>query len=353
MLLQKNIALKNYTTFKIGGTVRYFVEVKNEDELNDALKFADKENLPIFILGGGSNILVSDQGFNGLVIKMNNTFLSFRPKAPMNIGAEAEESFTFSDEKTKRSLGKLGMTKEETNILAGAGTNLNLLIQKCWEKNLVGLENLFGIYGTLGGAIRGNAGAFGSEIADFIESVHVFAIKQSKKNKSNVCCQKKILFKKQCAFAYRDSIFKKKENYIIWSVALNLKQGSIPAAKKQAREILKLRGTDKNLLPSAGCVFKNIKDKKFAEFIKSNPKVKLPQSFYERQSLPVAWLIEKLNLKNFCLGDAQVSVTHANFIINKNNATAQNVVDLIKLIKKKIKENFKIVLQEEIQYIGF
>ncbi len=311
--VQKNILLENHTTFKIGGEAKFFIEVKSLDKLKFAINWAKNKKLPIFILGKGSNLLVSDNGFAGLVIKIKNEKLKFKNNL----------------------------------VYAEAGVDLNFLIKKCLGNNLIGLENLISIPGTVGGAVRGNAGAWLSQISDFVEKVKVFDLEK---------LELKNFTKKACKFNYRESIFKKNPNLIIWSVVLNLKKGTtreLSAAQEVIKNISQKRKISQPNYPSAGCVFKNLKQEKFQEFLKDNPHLEISERFIKNKAMPVAWLIDNLDLKGFKVGGAQVSEKHANFIINKNNATAEDVITLISIIKTKVRNKFKVQLQEEIEYLGF
>jgi len=248
---------------------------------------AKKSNLPFFILGGGSNILVSDKGYNGLVIKIKN-------------------------QKSKI---------KNNRILAEAGLALNRLVELSLKNNLTGMEWAVGIPGTIGGAIYGNAGAFKKSMKDLIKEVEVFDTKDEKI---------KIFKNKDCKFGYRDSIFKKKKNLIILSASLQLKKGKKMKIKEKIKRYLNYRKETQPLnFPSAGSIFKN------------------PKNFY------AGFLIEKCGLKGKRIGNAKISEKHANFIVNLGNGKAKDVKKLIKLIKKKVKNKFKIELEEEIQYLSF
>jgi UDP-N-acetylmuramate dehydrogenase len=307
--IQQNIPLKNHTTFKIGGAAKFFVEIENEEELKQAVVWAKENFLPIFILGGGSNLLVSDQGFEGLVVKMKNEKL-----------------------------------KMKNNVVwAEAGVNLNNLIDSCLKNNLTGLENLFGIYGTLGGAVRGNAGAYGAAISDFVASVRFFDLADE---------TFKSFSQKECQFGYRESIFKKNKNLIIWSVELKLSIGDVVEAKNKINEIIEKRNSTQPSEPSAGCIFKNVKNVAFENFLADHPNARLPEEFLKNKVIPVAWLVEEAELKGKNIDGAVVSEKHANFIINTGSATAENVMILISLMKTRVRDRFNIQLEEEIEKVG-
>lgn len=310
--IQQNVSLKKYTTFKIGGLAKFFVEVKNTAELKESLIWAKANNSPVFILGGGSNLLVSDQGFNGLVIKINNIDL----KINQNLA------------------------------YAGAGINLNKLVIESLKNNLIGLEKLAGIPGTLGGAIRGNAGAWGSQVGDFVKTVVCFDSQDLIVKKFNTT---------KCQFTYRSSLFKENKNLIIWFVELKLKVRTIQessAAQQVIKENLAKRKNTQPDYPSAGCVFKNLKNKQLKDFVINNPHLEIPEKFLENKAIPAAWLIEASSLKGQKSGGAQISEQHANFIVNINQATADDVLKLIALTKTHVYNKFKVQLQEEIELVG-
>ena len=287
IMFKKDISLAPYTTFKIGGKVKYFYIAKTTDELKEAVKLAKKEDLPFFILGNGSNVLISDSGFTGLVIKIENCKLKI----------------------------------ENCIIYADAGINLGNLVEESVNAGLSGLEWAIGIPGTIGGAIRGNAGALGSSMADLIKTVEVFDI-------TNLKIQ---TFKnKDCKFGYRDSIFKHNKNLIIFSAELELKKGDRKKSEKLIKEYLKQRKEKQPLeYPSAGSIFKNPNGR------------------------AAGYLIEQCGLKDKKIGKAMISEKHANFIVNTGNAKAKDVKKLIDLCKEKVKEKFGIELEEEIELIGF
>lgn len=310
--VKKNVLLKNYTTFRIGGPVKYFYTAKNKSDLIKAVKAAKELNLPFFILGGGSNLLVADEGYKGIVIKSQIT-----------------------NYKTQTNY-----KKQNTKVYIGAGMPLSLLVSKTVEKGLTGLEWAVGIPGiTIGGAIRGNAGAFGQSMKDITKTVTVLKIPNQStqislsarpNTKPKVLCsgpkfQTKIFRNKDCKFKYRDSIFKHDKNLIILSAEIELRKGDKKEIKKRMIENLKWREDNQPLdFPSAGSIFQNPKEH------------------------PAGWLIEKCGLKGKRIGKAQISKKHANFIVNLGDAKSQDVIKLIDLTKRKVKEKFGIKLNEEI-----
>jgi len=338
--VKQNISLKNFTTFKIGGKAKYFFEAKTKEELLWAIKFAKEKRLPIFILGGGSNVLVSDKGFEGMVIKVQSSKFPPTLKLPPSL---------FELRRTSRRASKVQNYNSECKIQSGAGVELNQLIKISLRNNLTGLEWAIGIPGTVGGAIYGNIGAFGSSIKDVIEEVEVLDTKELKE---------KIFQKEDCCFSYKESIFKKNKNLIIISCILSLKKGDKKEIKEKINYYLNYRQKNHPSLKrflSAGCVFENFS---FQEFLKNKKKGKVlrifpeMKKFKEKGFIPAAFLIEKCGLKGEKIGRAQISPKHANFIINLGGAKALDVFKLIELEKKQVKKKFGILLKEEVQYVG-
>ena len=223
--IKQNVSLKNFSTFKIGGKAKYFFGAKKKEDLIKAIKVAQDFRLPFSIVGNGSNLLVSDKGFRGLVIKIKN-----------------------QKSKIKNNL-----------IYAEAGVPLGQLVDMASKNNLAGFEWAVGIPGTLGGSIYGNAGAFGHSMADTITEVEVYNSKNKKIKK---------LKNKNCKFSYRESIFKKKKNLIIISAKLGLKRGDRKKIKQKIREYLTHRVKTQPLnSPSIGSIFKNPRGFLTAELI--------------------------------------------------------------------------------------
>ena len=308
--IKKNISLKNYTTFRIGGPAKYFYIAKNKTELIEVIKtakklnpapiskslknkfFTEKQNgggvkLPFFILGGGSNLLVSDKGFKGIVIKIRNTKYEIR----------------------------------NTKIMAEAGVMLGELVNVSAKAGLSGLEWAVGIPGQVGGAIWGNAGAFGKSVADITKEVEVFDVKKLRIKNYDL---------RDCRFGYRDSIFKNNKNLIILSATLQMKRGDKKEIENKIKKNLEQRNKTQPLsFPSAGSVFKN------------------PPGFFAGE------LVERCGLKGKKVGNVKISEIHSNFIVNLGRGTAKDVMRLIKIIKNKVKKKFGVGLEEEIQFLGF
>jgi len=308
--VEENISLAKHTTFRIGGPARYFYAAKTADEVKRAVQVAKELEMAYYILGAGSNILVSDQGFDGLMIRIKN------------------QEITIKGDK----------------ILAGAGAMLANLVGEAANAGLSGIEWLVGIPGTIGGAIYGNVGAFGGSTGEKIEKVEVL-------NPDDLAV--KWMEREECKFAYRDSIFKRNK-HIILSVVLKLQKGDSQEIRNLIKEYVKKRGHHPVGFFSAGSVFKNI-------VISENQKVfealrqKYPEmdKFKTSGKIPTGWFVEELGLRGKKIGGAMIASEHGNFILNTGNAKATDVIMLTSLIKQKVRVNFDLQLEEEIQYVGF
>lgn len=308
--VQENIFLADYTTFQIGGPARYFYIAKSAEDIKKAIKAAKQEKIPYYIIGNGSNILVSDKGFDGLVVKIENSVIKV----------------------------------EGLKLTAGAGAFLGKVAGESIKAGLSGLEWMRGIPGTLGGALYGNAGAFGHIIGETVERVEAL-------NAENL--EQKYLNKEDCEFVYRSSVFKEKK-YVILSVEFQLIKGSKEDGEKLARSYVQARQGKHPVGPSAGSVFKNPligdNEKAFQKILARFPEA---EKFKEQGKIPAGWLIEEYGLRGKKIGGAMVSEQHGNFFINAGGAKAEDVIMLISAIKQKIRVNFGIQLEEEIQYVGF
>jgi len=306
--IQENILLAKYTTFRIGGPAKYFVEASSKAELMKALEYAKKNNLEFFVMGGGSNLLVSDKGFNGLAIKI-----------------------------------KLNDIKiEEEKMEIGAGVFLAKVVRDSIEAGLAGMEWASGIPGTLGGAIRGNAGAYGGETKDVLESVRVLDTENM---------ETKIYTKSECNFRYRHSMFKDNSKLIIVSAVLKLQKGNKEEIQKKMQEIISER--IKKLpqgAPSAGSFFINpiVQNENLIKEFEEEKNAKSKDG-----KLPAGWLIEKTDLKGKKIGGAIVNETQANYILNTGNATAEDVIILSSFVKQQVRDKFGVELKEEVQFVGF
>lgn len=291
LAVEHNVVLAPFTTFKIGGPAQYFLRAKTVAEVLQALRVANEHAIPVFVLGGGSDILVHDNGFQGLVIKIEINEIHI----------------------------------DGTYVTAGAGALINAVIGQAVRAGLGGLEFATGVPATVGGAVWANLGSRGSDMSQVVQTVHCI-------DKDGTMVT---LHSRDCQFGYRESIFKHKP-YIILDVIFQLVPGDKDALRKRMVELSKLKKTEQNVgEDTAGCAFRN------------------PTSDTAGDTPTAAQCIDQLGLKGFSIGGAQVSTQHANFIINTGGATADDVVQLISYIKQQVRDTLGIQLMEEVEYVGF
>ncbi|MEK7634716.1 MAG: UDP-N-acetylmuramate dehydrogenase [Patescibacteria group bacterium] len=307
-MFDKNVPLKQISYYKIGGEAKYFFKTKNIDDLISAVLKSRQLNEKIFILAGATNVLIDDEGFDGLIINPDFQFIK---------------------------------KDDDYFIKAGSGTPMKDLINFSLENSLSGLEWAAGLPGTLGGAIRGNAGAFGKEMKDIIESVVSLNISQKKPQ----------IIKRDaidCQFEYRSSIFKKiQSKEIILEASLKLTKENIFDINQEIEKNINYRIANHPMdYPSLGSTFKNIPLKNINLKDENAPIKNDPFPI-----IPVAYLISKAGLIGTSIGGAMISPKHPNFIINVSEATSSDVKKLIQLTKNKVKEKFNIELVEEIEYL--
>ena len=287
--IKQNEPLLKHTTFAIGGPAKYFVVAKTKEEVLEAIGFAESKKLPFFLLGGGSNILINDAGYEGLIIKIQ-------------IG---------------------GVKTDGNRITAGAGILLSQLVNESANYGLSGLEWAVGIPGTIGGAVNGNAGAYGRSVSESVDEITVLAEEGGQ-------WKEKKYSNKDCRFEYRKSKFKHSANReIILEASLDLQKSDTEKVREEIRNTILQRKGKIPAQPSAGCVFKNIK--KDGQLIAA-----------------VGKLVEECGLKGVKSGGAEIPNLHGNYIVNTGGAKAEDVVRLINLCKQKIKEKFNLELEEEI-----
>lgn len=280
--------MSKHTSFKTGGNAEFYILVDNENQIKSLLDYSKQNNIDLYIIGNGSNLLVSDKGIKGIVAKI--------------------------------SFEGLSITENEDNIIveAGAGVKVMVLAQILKKKGITGFEELSGFPGTIGGANYMNAGAYGKEMKDVI-----IETKTLNKETGNI----ENLRNEEQEFTYRGSIFKNKK-YIILQTKLRLKKGNTEEIEKKMNEYLMQRKEKQPLeYPSAGSTFKR------------------------GDGFITAKLIDECGLKGYQIGGAQISEKHAGFIINKDNATTKDILDLIEYTKKKVFEKFGVQIEEEIEII--
>lgn len=310
--VKSNEPMAKHTTFKIGGPAEFFVTVEETAKLIDLVRWLDDQGIPRFVLGGGSNMLASDDGFKGVVINI----------------------------KTQKS------KVTGTTIFAEAGCITVAIAQLSMQSKLSGFEWGVGVPGTIGGATRGNAGAMGGETKDSVKTVTVLRDGEVVE-----------LVNAECRFGYRDSIFKHNDD-IVLSVTLQLAEAKNSNSMKQALEYLQYRNkTQPQGFASTGCIFQNIQVNKISSKIKDQLLAQFPddlekiEQFFKLGKISAGWLVEKAGIKGRQVGQVKVSETHGNFVVNLGGATAHDVLTLIEQIKEKVYTETGVTIEEEIQLL--
>lgn len=351
MTILENVPLPPLTTLQVGGAARYFAEIKREDEVRGLVQFAEARDLPLFVLGGGSNLVIADAGWPGLVLRVAIGGILFDPRST------SSRSVHFS---------------------VGAGVNWDDFVAQAIAQNCAGVECLSGIPGSVGGTPVQNVGAYGQEVADTIESVLAFDLKQDRIVN---------LPKPACGFRYRASIFNTTERgrYIILRVNYGLKRGGAPSLKyadlqkhfaerktppslvemrAAVREIRRAKGM--LIVPgdddcrSAGSFFKNpvLSEEQFKELTeRAAAKGFIIPSYPAldaQHKVSAAWLVEHSGFsKGYALGAAGISAKHALALINRGDAKASDIVRLKDEIQRGVREAWGILLEPEPVFVGF
>ena len=281
-----NELMKNHTSFKIGGPTSILVEVSSVKEVKDLISLLKLENVKYFIMGNGSNLLVSDKGYSGVIVKISNEF------SYVNI--------------------------DGFKVTANAGILLSKLSKDIANESLIGFEFASGIPGTIGGAISMNAGAYDGEMKNCVKSVTVLTEEGEILDLTN----------DEMNFGYRVSDVKR-FNYIVLEVILEFKKGDREIIREKTNDFTNRRRTKQPLtLPSAGSMFKR------------------PPGYYAGK------LIDDSGLRGVRIGDAQISKLHCGFVVNRGNATCTDVVELISMVQKVVRDKFDVGLETEVKYLG-
>ncbi len=336
MTIEEHVPLSSLTTFRIGGKARFFCRAESLADLHTAVAFAKKERLPILALGGGSNVLISDAGFPGLVIQINLLGIEFSEK------------------------------KGTVEVKVGAGESWDDLVQLCVDKGLWGLENLSGIPGTVGGAPVQNIGAYGVELKELLVSVEVFDPKTS---------AIRTVSKRDCRLGYRDSIFKNEAKHLIIAkvtlslsrvahprlsykdVAAHFSKNNRPSLSEIRAAILEIRSRkfpDLETTGTAGSFFKNpiVSTAVYKKLKKEHPELPAFAEGKGHYKLSLAWIIDHVcKLKNLRVGDASVSPKQALVICTAGTATAQDVETLAEKIATAVHRSVGIVIEPEVRMI--
>lgn len=278
--------LKNHTTFKIGGNCIALIEPREVSDIVEAIKICRENSIKFFVIGNGSNLLVSDEGYNGVIIKLKGEFSTIKV--------------------------------EGEYLIVNSGAKLSGVYTVAYENSLTGFEFASGIPGTIGGAIYMNAGAYGGEMKDIVESVQVLDLDNFELRE---------LKNEELEFSYRKSIIQRK-NYIVTSIKLKLQKGNKEEIKAVYEDLRERRNSKQPLnFGSAGSTFKR------------------PEGHFASK------LIEDAGLKGYHINDAWVSEKHSGFVVNKGNASYKEVMELIEYVQKVVFEKFGVKLETEVRIL--
>ena len=300
-----DVPLSRYTRFQIGGPAALLCETADANAFTHALHLARSLALPPMVLGGGTNLVVSDAGYDGVILRFAGT----------EVAADGEL------------------------LRVESGAVLQYVVDESIQLGLQGLETMTGIPGYLGGAVYGNAGAYGHSIQEIVESVLV--------------TDGEAVFtmhNQDCQFRYRESIFKERKEWVILSADLKFQRGDREVLATTAGEIRTIR--DAKYPPTmrcAGSIFKNVF---FAELPQS-AQAEVPRNLVRDGKVPSAWFLEQANVKGMRRGDIQVASYHANLVYNDGAGTSADLVAVIDELKKRVRDRFGFDLEEEVQYVGF
>lgn len=301
MQILENEPMSKHTSFKVGGPARFFAKVESTEELKAAIALAAEKGLPHFIVGNGTNLLVSDQGYEGIIIELAGEFSAIE-----DLGSGA--------------------------FKAGAAVPLGRFARTTLKQGYAGIHKLAGIPGTLGGALYMNAGAYGQEIGNCCTQVTVL----------DECGNLRDIPSADCAFGYRQSIFQKSKATIL-SATFQLPEASAQGKTVEDLEaelaecMAKRKATQPLNMPNAGSTFKRL------EHGAAETPTQIAPGYY----------IEQAGLKGHRIGGAEVSTLHANFIVNAGGATAKDILDLSEHVQRVVHEKFAIKLKREIILLGF
>jgi UDP-N-acetylmuramate dehydrogenase len=299
------VPLARYTRFGLGGPADVYAETDLVPSFVEALELARSSGLPYTVMGGGTNLVVSDEGFRGIVLR-----------------------FTAS-----------GIVAAGARVAAEAGAGLQQVVDFAIERGLGGLETLAGIPGSLGAAVYGNTGAYGRSISETVDRVTFFDGQRVR-----------VFDNEQCQFHYRESVFKRYKEWIVFSVGLALAPGDPAQLRRTADEILAARNAKfPPTMKCAGSVFKNLLAAELPLAVAGS----VPPAVIREGKVPAAWFLEQAGAKGLARGGIHVADYHANLIYNDGAGTAGELRELVAELKARVRERFGLELEEEVQYVGF
>ncbi len=304
LTLSADVPLARHTRFGVGGPADLYAETGAEDAFLEALHAAQAVGIPVMVIGGGTNLIVSDRGYRGLVLRYRGDSLR----------------------------------AEGNRVNAGAGAELQSLVDFTVDRGLKGLETLAGIPGWTGAAIYGNAGAYGHSIAERVACVRFFD-GRGVRAFSNAECQ----------FAYRESTFKRHKEWIVFTAELELEPADRDDLRRIADGIVKVRNEKFPVtMQCAGSIFKNLLLRDLPPAVAAQ----VPVEAVREGKVPAAWFLEQVGAKGIQRGDIHVADYHANLIYNAGHGTAADLCSLIQDLKTRVRARFGFDLEEEVQYVG-
>ena len=296
--------LSRYTRFGIGGPADLYAETTSAEAFVAALEASRASGIPTMVIGGGTNLIVSDHGFRGIVLRF---------RADRLLAANHR-------------------------IIADAGAVLQDLVDFAIARGLKGLETLSGIPGSVGAAIYGNAGAYGHSISERVRQVRFY-------DGTTV----RVFDNQACHFEYRESLFKRHKEWVIFSVELVLEPADATVLRKIADDILRVRNEKFPVtMKCAGSIFKNLMLKDLPTAVAAA----VPESAVREGKVPAGWFLEQVGAKGLDRGDIHVATYHANLIYNSGGGTAADLCAIIEELKSRVQARFGIELEEEVQYVG-
>jgi UDP-N-acetylmuramate dehydrogenase len=305
LTVSSDTPLARYTRFGIGGPADLYAETAGVESFVAALEAARSTGIPVMVIGGGTNLIVSDRGFRGIVLRYRADRL----------------------------------TAAGSRVCADAGAVLQDLVDFAIAHGLKGLETLSGIPGSAGAAIYGNAGAYGHSISERVAKVRFYDGREVR-----------VFDNAACEFHYRESIFKRRKEWIIFSAELEFEPGDAAGLRKAADDILSVRNAKFPVtMKCAGSIFKNLLWKELPPAVAAA----VPPSAVREGKVPAAWFLEQAGAKGLRRGDIHVADYHANLIYNAGEGTADDLRGMIDELKRRVRDRFGIQLEEEVQYVGW
>lgn len=329
MTIEQNVSLNDKNWFQTGGAAKFYAEPKSENDFAKCISFANKNNLEIFVLGLGANVLISDDGFDGLVIRP-----ALKEIVIENLNGLTKD-FISCQARDKNSQNK--PVQETAIVTAGAGATLDQLINFCFDNNIIGLEEFSGIPGTVGGSVYINVHYFKYFLSDFLESAKVINAKTG-----NV----KTVDKSWFNFGYDSSQLLNKNEFLVNATFCFKKASDLETAYARGRhtEIVRHRVSRYPATHTCGSFFRNFHDNEVTQTIAGT----------NNKLIFIAYYFDKLGIKGeLKVGDAVVSHKHANMLVNNGNATSTDIINLARKMQELVKENFGIIPQAECQLVGF